>query len=248
MGGWMPGATIMRGRNAGYRVGRVTKASTVCHYTVGIDSAGIGVNGYFQFLIRRNGEIVQFAESDAVCWHAGNWNSRGPGIEIEYYEPKDGPHPENIFTEPQLEADGRLVRWLAETDGYPLDFYDGSRVSAHRGFITHRSLIQSGDAHHDYWSRDQWDRMVAGAPSPVSHKPTYKEQSMFVATIPNGNHVLVGDSFTSDITEQTGNVLAFKGVPQVEMSQSVLGKIADDIAKRNPTADEIADAVKRAIG
>lgn len=120
--------------------------SVVCHYTVGKASAPIGLRGYFQYLVSRDGRVQQFAETDAVCWHAGSpWNSRGPGIEVEYL---DEP---TIFTPEAEAATGDLVSWLNSEWGVPLDFYDGSRRADWHGFITHRSLIQTGDPHSDYW-------------------------------------------------------------------------------------------------
>lgn len=138
---WNPGV------NAGYRAGRNNMSAAVCHYTVGRDSTGIGKQGYFHFLISRDGRIQQFAEVDAVCWHAGSpWNGRGPGIEVEYL---DEP---TIFTPEAEDAAGALVDWLCEEWGFNhSDFYDGPRTSDAHSFITHRSLIQTGDAHSDYW-------------------------------------------------------------------------------------------------
>lgn len=141
-----PGAVWTPGINAGYVAGRTTMESVVCHYTVGRDSSSIGRQGYFQFLVARDGRIQQFAEVDAVCWHAGQpWNGRGPGVEVEYL---DEP---TIFTPEAEAACGALCDWLTSAWGVPASFYDGPRVNTHHGFITHRSLIQTGDAHSDYW-------------------------------------------------------------------------------------------------
>lgn len=137
---WDPGV------NAGYRAGRNVITTAVCHYTVGRDSRPIGRRGYFQFLVSRDGTVTQFAEADAVCWHAGTpWNFRGPGIEVEYLDE------DVIFTPAADRATGELVGWLHAEWGVPLDFYDGPRINSWSGFITHRSLIQTGDAHSDYW-------------------------------------------------------------------------------------------------
>jgi hypothetical protein len=118
----------------------------VCHYTVGRDSTTVGDRGFFHFLVRRDGEVVQFAEADAVCWHAGPANQWGPGIEVEYLD-----EPEGIFTAEAYAATARLVEWLIGL-GIPDAFYDGPRIdtSGFSGFITHRSIAQS-DAHSDYW-------------------------------------------------------------------------------------------------
>jgi hypothetical protein len=165
-----PGAVWRPGTNAGYRAGRNSMETAVCHYTVGRNSRPIGDRGFFQFLISRDGEVTQFAEADAVCWHAGDpWNRRGPGIEIEYLDE------DTIFTDAQLEACADLIAWLP----IPEVFYDGPRVGSHVGFITHRSLLQSGDAHHDYWPEEDWAAMTAPVvPVPAPPVDTKKELDM----------------------------------------------------------------------
>lgn len=141
-----PAAVWDPGIQAGYHSGHTTMESAVCHYTVGRDSRPIGRQGYFHFLVSRDGTVTQFCEADAVAWHAGDpWNGRGPGIEVEYLDEPD------IFTPEASAATGALCDWLTSEWGIPADFYDGARVSAHHGFITHRSLIQTGDQHSDYW-------------------------------------------------------------------------------------------------
>jgi hypothetical protein len=132
--------------------------TVVCHYTVGRDSRNIGLNGYFNFLVSRDGTVWQYAEADAVTWHAGNptidWNQRGPGIEVEYLPGAD----DTVFTDAQRDATGALVHWLADTYNIPLDYYDGQRIDAWAGFIAHNSLV--GADHTDTWPRDDWDRMM----------------------------------------------------------------------------------------
>ena len=165
---WWPGAA------AGYQWGRTSMQSVVAHFTVGSDSAGIGLRGIFNFLVRRNGEVVQFAEADARCGHAGDpYNSRGPGIEVEYLPGVD----DTMFTDAQLAACGGLVRWLG-TLGIPLVYYDdpANRVGDWNGFISHRSITSNADFHSDYWDQADWDRMVVfdtsqGA-APVYHMIT----------------------------------------------------------------------------
>ena len=139
---WDPGV------NANYASGRTTMQSVVCHYTVGRDSRPIGRRGYFQFLVSRDGTVTQFAEADSICWHGGMpWNIYGPGIEVEYLPGYD----DEIFSPEAYHSTALLVEWLAATYGIPLEFYDGPRLSSFNGFITHRSLIQTGDAHSDWW-------------------------------------------------------------------------------------------------
>jgi hypothetical protein len=166
---WYPGATIMPGAAAGYAKGRTSMETVVAHFTVGRDSTQIGVNGYFHWLVRRDGEVVQFAEVDALTWHVGNWNGYGPGIEVEYLPGVD----DEVFTDAARVACGSLVRWLCSEWGFLLDYYDGDRIPpVWRGFIAHRS-VQGGD-HTDFWPRQDWDLMVA-APAAV------KEHDMVIA-------------------------------------------------------------------
>lgn len=163
-----PDATWWPGAAAGYRWGRTPLLSTVCHFTVGRDSAGIGLRGIFNFLVRRDGEVVQFAEADARCGHAGDpYNSRGPGIEVEYLPGVD----DTMFTDVQLAATGGLVRWLSQW--MPLDYYDNPavRLPDWAGFISHRSIVSNADLHSDYWDRADWDRMVTPTEETFRMKP-----------------------------------------------------------------------------
>src|SRR5262245_40716424 len=97
--------------------------TVVCHYTVGRNSTGIGTQGYFQFLVARDGRVQQFAEADAVCWHAGDpWNGRGPGVEVEYLPGADA----ELWTPEQEQSVARLCDWLKGL-GIIDAFYDGPR-------------------------------------------------------------------------------------------------------------------------
>ena len=85
---WLPGAHIDRGRNAGYNSGRSHMVRAVAHYTVGSDSRNVGRDGYFHWLVHRDasreGGCTQYAEIDAITWHAADaGNPYGPGIEWE---------------------------------------------------------------------------------------------------------------------------------------------------------------------
>jgi hypothetical protein len=158
-----PGAEWVPGRNAGYNSGRSNMAAAVCHYTVGRDSSAIGRDGYFHWLIARDGHIQQYAEADAVTWHCGEANYVGPGIEIEFLD-----EPEGVFTDAARDACAGLIHWIHEQYGIPLEMYDGPRIppEAMITFVTHRSIQQS-EGHSDYWPQADWDRMVAGAtPAP----------------------------------------------------------------------------------
>lgn len=157
---WYPAAARNDGACAGYQRGRTSVQCVKAHYTVGRDSTGIGLQGYFQFLIARDGTVQQFAPVDALCWDSGEWNGMGPGIEVEYLPDADG---DQIFTPAAQASCGALVAWLASEWGVPLTYYDGPRLrreDGFAGFISHRSLVQS-EEHFDYWPQADWDAMTA---------------------------------------------------------------------------------------
>jgi hypothetical protein len=146
---WYPGAFRVNGARATYDRGFNRMEVVKCHYTVGVNSYPVGVRGYFQFLVNRDGTIYQFAPVDALCWDSGEWNDAGPGIEIEY-------HPDYhdvIFTQLARESTRGLAHWLHEEHGFPLHHWGGDRISEYagfRGFIDHADLVQS-EQHYDYW-------------------------------------------------------------------------------------------------
>lgn len=151
-----PGADWNPGVNAGYAAGRNQMRLCVAHFTVGVDSTPVGLAGYFHFLVSRGGHVQQFAELDALCWHAGQANKYGPGIEVEYLPGVDA----EVFTGPQRAACGLLVEWVHQQD-IPKTYYDGPRVdpALTTGFISHRSILQT-DPHTDWWPQADWDAMV----------------------------------------------------------------------------------------
>lgn len=141
-----PGAIWKPGAAAGYTRGRNRMRSVKCHYTAGRDSDDLIRNqGLAQWLVTRDGRVIQYAEADALCHDSGEWNDDGPGIEIEYLDEPD------IFTPEAYTATAGLVEWLISL-GIPGDFYDGPRLAegTFSGFITHRSLQQS-QPHSDWW-------------------------------------------------------------------------------------------------
>lgn len=176
---WYPGAVKNPGNAAGYAFnrshpfgfadGHSLMQAVKCHYTVGRDSTGRGVEGYFQFLVARDGTIQQFCEADAYCWDSGEENKYGPGIEIEYLD-----EPE-IFTDAALTATAGLVHWLNSEWGVPLTYHDGAHDvelgGGYRGFISHHALIQT-EQHSDFWPPEAWARIVGEAPvEPVKRFP-----------------------------------------------------------------------------
>lgn len=159
---WYPAAVRQPGVNAGYQAGRTLTQLVVRHYTVGTDSRPIGMAGYFNFLISRDGTVTQFAEVDALTWHAGEWNGYGPGIEVEYLDEPD------VFTPEALAAAQALYRWLEAEWGIEPGQYLGPRIPTTAGFagwIDHASLIQT-EEHYDFWPQPAWDVICQPLPVP----------------------------------------------------------------------------------
>lgn len=200
--------------------GHTTMESTVCHYTVGRDSRPVGDRGYFHFLVSRDGTVTQFARADAVCWHAGDpWNGRGPGIEVEYLPGAD----DDVFTPASEAATAQLVAWLEDEWGIPADFYDGPRRQVWHGFITHRSLIQTGDAHSDYWPYLPTTPLppVPGSPGEVT--------TMFFLKSPSGVRLMMGPIFTG-VSESQYQQLRGQGVPELDVVN--MGQDGENLANQ----------------
>jgi hypothetical protein len=170
--------------------------SIVCHYTAGAYGGdyAVGKDGYFNFYCPRDLPAVQFAEGDALTWHAGEWNDQGPGIELER---RDDSVP---YTDHQLAELGRIVHWLHDRYGLPLDrFYDtggdnGARLSEGQTIgraVTHRSLSQSGGWHSDYLTPDEWHRAVSGVVVPTPPVPM-RENEVITTAVDSGTvHVFM---------------------------------------------------------
>ncbi|RVX42740.1 N-acetylmuramoyl-L-alanine amidase [Nonomuraea polychroma] len=67
----------------------------------------------------RDGHVAQHVATRDIAWHAGNWdvNTRSIGIEHEGYLAKGG----TWYTEAMYRASAKLVRYLADKYGIPLD-------------------------------------------------------------------------------------------------------------------------------
>jgi hypothetical protein len=161
--GWLVGATRMPGRNAGYRAGRCLMRGGVVHYTVGRDSRGPGLSGLFAFLLPKDAPAIQFAEIDAVCFHACEWNHDLFGVETEKlgdWEPT---------TDSQITEWGRIARGAREY-GVDASGYDNSihTLDPNRGlpegtnYAAHRALRQYAcDPHQDYLPDEEMARVFA---------------------------------------------------------------------------------------
>jgi hypothetical protein len=176
---WLPGAHIDRGANAGYNSGRSQMRRAVAHYTVGADSRNVGRDGYFHFLVhkdasRENG-CTQYAEVDAVTWHAAAaGNPYGPGIEWER-NVTGGINDEGLsnaepLTDNQIEWGNRIVAFCAEW-GIPAVLYDGPRYGADGwdGWVNHQAIDSQRS---DGLLRAEWDTITGGGPQPGPPGPT----------------------------------------------------------------------------
>lgn len=222
-----PGAVWNPGAAAGYVKGRNSVSCCKAHYTVGRDSTGIGLQGYFQFLVSRDGRVQQFAEVDALCWDSGEWNGTGPGIEIEYLD-----EPE-IFTDASRQSCGLLVAWLVSEWGIRAGYYDSTRLplsSGYQGFISHRSLIQS-EEHYDYWPQTDWALMTA-TPAPVPTPPSQPRRKRMVAiqiADKAGEYALWGPGAVEPINKvEFDNFVADKSGPVITKSSAEVA----DLKKR----------------
>lgn len=143
-GGWLQAARAVPSPNFGPRPGAERPSLVVLHsislpagvyggpeiealFTNGLDCSahpafealrGLEVSAHF--LIRRDGELLQFVSADERAWHAGQSRFRGRercndfsiGIELEGLEG-------DVFEDAQYEVLQRLMRALGEH--YPLD-------------------------------------------------------------------------------------------------------------------------------
>lgn len=194
---WLEGAYRDPGVNAGYNAGHNQMVRAVAHYTVGQDSRSVGRNGYFHFLVhkdasRENG-CTQYAEVDAMTWHAADaGNPYGPGVEWERMT-TDGVNDEGLsnadpLTENQLEWGERIIAFLAEW-GIPVQLYDGPRYAYGdwNGWINHMAI---DSARSDGLRRAEWDYMCGGGgPEPVAAP---EDDDMFVAVYNGPDHTKTG--------------------------------------------------------
>jgi hypothetical protein len=163
---WFPGAIVDLGINAGYARGHNNMALIKLHYTVGTDSRALIRNkGLAQWLMPKTGPPIQFAEADAYCFDSGPYNDDGPGIEWERLPTGEYERPGLQLAEPltvdQTEWGGRLLHWLHDEWGVPLELYAGPRFQAtatgFRGSVNHGDL---DDQRSDGVTRAEWDAMT----------------------------------------------------------------------------------------
>ncbi|MGA4993182.1 N-acetylmuramoyl-L-alanine amidase [Nonomuraea bangladeshensis] len=129
---WMPAAHKRFGKKGGKDYGNHDRLFKTRHvdYIVIHDTEG-GYGGIptmvrdpkyvsWHYTIRsRDGHVAQHVRTNDLAWHAGNWdvNTRSIGIEHEGYLAKGGAW----YTEAMYRSSARLVRYLANKYGVPLD-------------------------------------------------------------------------------------------------------------------------------
>jgi hypothetical protein len=115
----------------------------------------------------REGGCTQYAEVDAITWHAGNWNPFGPGIEFERMVTgppgPDGLSEAEPLTANQLAWGDKIVDFLTEW-GIPAILYGGPRygAGAWHGWVNHHDLDADRS---DGLTKAEWS-MITSQPSP----------------------------------------------------------------------------------
>lgn len=241
---WYPNAIRVVSAATGFAFGRNRMEAVKCHYTVGRNSYGVGVRGYFQFLIARDGTVWQFAEVSALCYDSGEWNDAGPGIEIEYHPNYD----DAIFTGAARDAAKALVQWLHSEHGFPLEHWGGDRISefaGFRGFIDHADLIQT-EQHHDYWPEADW-AYIAGDINVGLALSDFAAIFTGVADKVAGKNLAGGYVTNADLM---GEILKIRdALPKVIAPSVDVKALAAEIARQLPSAADfdpraIAEAVR----
>lgn len=249
---WYPGAIRNPGAAAGYKLtydhhdGRTFMRGGKAHYTAGYDSTGRGLEGYFQFLVGRDGEVQQFAEADAYCMDSGEANGMGPGIEIEYRDE------DTIFTAEARVACAGIMKWLRDEWGIELTYHDGGPDNHDTlpldisGWCAHRAIIQS-DPHSDYWPEADVLAMfhIITPPEP----PTPLERApMYVAYLDNRTRAFqVQDNYPVEIPVAAADDLVngATGCPSTsKLSSEAINAMAKRYEQLHPTAAAIAAAIK----
>ncbi len=145
--------------------GPLTFGAAVCHRTYGSWGGDYGVGKgsrggiSFHFLVGKDdGQWVQFAPVDRLCYHAAGANGDTVGIEVSGKNGDD-------FTDWQVEKVGEIVQWLNSEHGLPLVYRQSGRIPSEtwHGFLAHNAV--AGSTHTDYWTPGDWAKVSAGTPA-----------------------------------------------------------------------------------
>ena len=111
---------------AGY-AGRTVNTvwGAICHSMVGAYAGALSRlmgpdRASWHFSVLKNGDVFQHYDTTVVCWHAGDAAVNGGYVGIEHEGGGPGNEREPLTPE-QLAASVKLVRWLSETHGFPLN-------------------------------------------------------------------------------------------------------------------------------
>ena len=235
----MPGLRHDPGRGAGYAAGRTRMQFVVHHDTAGTNSYDIckwGRPGYdtglCQILLPKEGAPWQFCEIDAVCYHAGSnvygdYNSYGPGLEVERLS-----HDEPL-TADQIHWLGQIGRWLDAEWGIPNVQYLGPRGGADQfhGHVNHSDLHPNPDG----LTTAEFAAVTATGPIP---NPDRKESNVVVYGCKDGRWFLGSGYSMAECDGGTAYVHAVAGVPVVKDldALSIVG-ICVTLAKARKASD-----------
>jgi N-acetyl-anhydromuramyl-L-alanine amidase AmpD len=109
------------------------------------------------YLIRSNdGQVTQMVRNNDVAWHAGNWymNMHSIGIEHEGFAAEGA----TWYTEQMYQSSAKLVKYLAEKYGIPLD---REHILGHSEYLTNDAKT----AHTDpgpFWDWERYMQLIKG--------------------------------------------------------------------------------------
>lgn len=169
---WMPGVPYDPGTQG---QGFLMPLGVVAHRTYGSwngdYAVGKGANPPvgFHFLVGKDpGQWVQFYDTTTRCAHAGtnaNGNDVSVGIEVEGTN-------EDPMTPWQVDRVRDIVNWLEQTHGIAkaYRFSTAHDLVADHGYVPHSGV--KGAEHTDWWSLDDWNRIVGTEPTPTPRRRT----------------------------------------------------------------------------
>lgn len=163
---WMPGVPA----DPAPTFGALAPIAIVLHRTYGGwgGDYAVGKRGTFQFLIGQDdGQWVQFASTDSVCYHCNGANLKAFGIELT--GTNDDP-----LTDWQAARLGDVLRWGHAEHGIPLDYTDPLTIppaSIHvndgtfRGVLSHASVMTDDNSsqHSDMVTVADYNRAIVPA-------------------------------------------------------------------------------------
>ena len=168
---WMPGIPHDQGTQP---QGTIRPLGVVAHRTYGSWNGDYSVGAGskppvgFHFLVGKADGWVQFYDTTTRCAHAGtNANGNDISIGLEVEGRNDEP-----MTAWQVDRVRDIVSWLKATHDIALSyrFSTAHDLRADYGYIPHSAV--AGADHSDYWTVDDWNRIVdgAGSTAPAAHR------------------------------------------------------------------------------